>query len=92
MALNNLIKSSDLEDIWRIRNPNHKKYTWFGPNKASRIDYWLTSASLNSQIEFVDSHYFPFSDHHGVRIEIKTNEIKQGKGVWKMNAEHFLSH
>ena len=91
ITLRQMIKSLNLEDIWRIRNPNCKNYTWFGPNKASRIDYWLTSASLNSQINKIESHYFPFSDHHGVKIELKTTEIKPGKGNWKMNSEHLLN-
>ena len=91
VALRHLIRSIGLEDIWRIRNPDSKKYTWFGPDKASRIDYWLSSISLNSQIKKIDSHHFPFSDHHGVRIEVNTKEIKCGKGVWKMNAEHLFN-
>ena len=92
VALRHLCKSLDLEDIWRIRNPNQRDFTWFGPNnKASRIDYWLISASLNGQVNKIESHYFPFSDHHGVKIEIRTKEIQHGKGVWKMNAEHLFN-
>ena len=91
-ALHQLAQTHDLEDIWRIQNPDKKQYTWFGHNnKASRIDFWLTSASLNGQIEKISSHYFPFSDHHGTRIELRTHEIKTGKGVWKMNGEHILT-
>ena len=56
VALRHLMRSLGLEDIWRIRNSDSKKYTWFGPDKASRIDYWLSSTSLyNSQIKNIDS-------------------------------------
>ena len=91
IALRHLMHTLHLEDIWRIRNPDLKKYTWFGKSKASRIDYWLTSSSLNGQVRKIDSHHCPFSDHHGVTIAIKTNEIRPGKGVWKMNADHLLN-
>ena len=82
----NLMRTYDLEDIWRRRNPDKRQYTWFGSEgKASRLDYWLISASLNGQVEHIDSHFSPFSDHHGTIIVLRTHEIKTGKGVWKMN-------
>ena len=29
--------------------------------------------------------YFPFNDHDGVTVSLKTNEAERGPGVWKMN-------
>lgn len=43
---NNLIGefliNNNLTDIWRVRNPGIKSFSWFKPNGAckSRIDYW----------------------------------------------------
>ena len=85
-----LAQVHDLQDIFRIRNPNKKKYTYFCENKASRIDFWLTSTSLNNQIERVDTQYNPYSDHHGIKLSFRTNETKVGKGLWKMNTTNIL--
>ena len=86
-----LAQTHDLEDIWRTRNPGQKQYTWFCNKKASRIDYFLTSVSLNNQINLVKSHYNPYSDHHGIRMTFRTNETVVGKGLWKMNNEIILT-
>ena len=83
--LQHFIKKYQLEDIWRTKYPKHKKYTYFGDNKGSRIDYWLTSTSLNRQIDEVDSYYNPFSDHHGIKLAVETKTPEIGKGIWKMN-------
>ena len=84
------IKKYELEDIWRTKNPKEKKFTYFGDNKGSRIDYWLTSLSLTRQIEDVDTYYNSFSDHHGIKLVIETKTPKIGKGIWKMNNSHIV--
>ena len=90
-----LIQKHDLEDIFRRRNPDKKQYTYYKNDKttgqASRIDYWLTSVSLNNQIEITDSHYNPHSDHHGIKLVFRTNETKVGKGLYKINVSHILT-
>ena len=88
--LHDFIKSYQLEDIWRVKYPTEKRYTYFGDNKGSRIDYWLSSVSLNRQIEEVDSYYNSFSDHHGIKITIQTKTPKIGKGIWKLNNSHII--
>ena len=85
-----LIQTHDLEDIWRTRNPDSLKYTYFRGDKASRIDYFLTSISLNNQIDTVYAIYNPYSDHHGIRLIFRTQETVMGKGPWKMNASKIL--
>lgn len=81
----------DLEDVWRRRNPENKEYTWHGRGKKSRIDYWLTSVSLGSQIDIAFHSFAPYTDHSAINIILNTKEIKRGKGTWKMNAEHLLN-
>ena len=80
----------DLEDIWRRRNPYDREYSWTGQGKYSRIDYWLTSRSLNSQIDKVNYCFAPFTDHSAINLVINTEEVKRGKGTWKMNSGHLL--
>ena len=90
-----LTQKHDLEDIFRTRYPDKKQYTYFkndeNTGQASRIDYWLTSISLNNQIEVVDSHYNPYSDHHGIKLVFRTNETKVGKGLYKINVSNVIS-
>ena len=85
-----LAQVHDLQDIYRIRYPDKKTYTYFRENKASRIDFWLTAASLNNQIETVDTQYNLFSDHHGIKLSFRTQETKVWRGLWKMNTANIL--
>ena len=88
--LNYLCNIFDLEDIWRRRYPLNREYTWTGKGKFSRIDFWLTSRSLNSQIDKVYISFAPFTDHSAIILVINTEEVKRGKGTWKMNSDHLL--
>ena len=80
----------DLEDIWRRRHPTEREYSWTGQGKYSRIDYWLTSRSLNSQIDKVFYCFAPFTDHSAINLVINTEQVKRGRGTWKMNSDHLL--
>ena len=88
--LNYLCNIFDLEDVWRRRYPTNREYTWTGKGKYSRIDFWLTSRSLNSQIDKVYICFAPFTDHSAINLVINTEEVKRGKGTWKMNTDHLL--
>ena len=58
--------------------------------KASRIDYFLTSTSLNNQIHETKISYAPYTDHRIITLTIRTNEMKRGPGMWKMNTSHII--
>ena len=80
----------DLEDIWRRRNPDKNEYTWQGRGKMSRIDMFLTSKSLNSQVQEISHSHAPYTDHSVVTLSIRIGDVKRGKGLWKMNTAHIL--
>ena len=88
--LHHLTDTFDLEDVWRRRYPNENEFTWKGQNKMSRIDFWLTSLSLNNQIDDVYHCYAPYTDHNSINLILRTDEIAQGKGIWKMNTSNIL--
>ena len=46
----------DLHDIWRVKNPTKRSYTWSQSNPLifSRLDYWLISNSLSDNVCHVD--------------------------------------
>ena len=80
-----------LEDIWRRRYPAKREYTWEGGGKMSRIDFWLTSISLNNQVEDVHHTFASYTDHNAVHLTLRTHETARGKGVWKMNTSNLLN-
>ena len=84
--LSNVMNNFDLEDVWRRRNPNQLEFSWESRGKMSRIDYFLVSESLDSQVKDIQYLYAPFSDHRPVFLKLKTSDIIRGPGIWKMNA------
>ena len=58
--LNNIMLKNDLSDIWKVRNPLTKRYTWRQKHHLiqRRLDFWLTSNSLQDDIE--KNRYFNF--------------------------------
>ena len=81
-----LCKVLDIEDVWRRRFPDTIEYSWRGRGKKSRIDYWLSSISLNNQIKSVFYSVAPYTDHHAINMIIDLKEAKKGPGIWKMNS------
>ena len=64
-CLSSLTSSPDLVDIWRLRHPGEREYTWRRPNgtQGSRLDmFWLSSA-LFDLVRRVDILPFFRSDH-----------------------------
>lgn len=53
IVLNNLMKSLNLVDIWRIHNPTEKEFSFFSQvhNTFSRIDYFLIDSKLTAVIK-----------------------------------------
>lgn len=83
--IGNIIESYDLEDVYRRRFPEKKLFSWCRGTKASRIDYWLISKSLDNQVDNIDYKVCPLSDHGLVELKFRTTETKHGKGIWRMN-------
>ena len=78
----------DLVDIWRLRNPHVKRYTWrrLRPNLVqSRIDFFLTSDSLQMTITKADITPSVLTDHSAISITIGDSKHKLGSSYWKLN-------
>ena len=79
-----------LVDIFRVTNPETKRYTWRGMTKrgqaASRLDYFLVSVPLIYDLVETTIEPSILSDHSLISLTIKIAEsIKKGKGFWKFN-------
>ena len=86
-TINNFMNKTGLLDIWRIQNPERKRFTRRStkPCRASILDYFLISEdilSLNPKAEILNSYK---SDHNIMSLSISKSTQKRGKGLWKFN-------
>ena len=79
----------DLVDIWRIRNPDTKRFTWRQkkPFIQRRLDYWLISDVCQDNIEKSDIISSINSDHSAIFLHFNNIvDQKHGPSFWKFNA------
>ena len=83
-----ILTELDLLDIWRIKNPETKSFTWSqkSPRIFCRLDYWLISNIFYDLVRSADIIPAVRTDHDAIFLEIGKlqNKIK-GPGHWKMN-------
>ena len=84
-AIQKLMDTLDLVDVWRHSNPNATRYTWRRSRQASRIDYFLTSFSMLTLIKKTDIEERFRSDHNLISLHLTINEYPRGPGYWKFN-------
>ena len=78
----------DLVDIWRIKNPQSKSYTWSqrSPQIFCRLDYWLISNNLQDFVNSTDITPAIKTDHAAIELVLAdSNQEAKGPGFWKMN-------
>ena len=90
--LQNLCDMYKLEEIWRQRNPNTIRYSWFksydDPNtQASRIDLTFVSKGLDARVS--NTSYLPgiMTDHAAMFCAVKLEKNSRGVGYWKLNTQ-----
>ena len=77
----------DLLDPWREQHPDSKIFTWHNSrNKQSRLDYFLISTDILSNVEKTEIHPGYRSDHSIVEIQLNFNSHERGRGLWKFNS------
>ena len=77
-----------MHDIWRIKNPTKRSFTWgqSQPLILSRLDYWFISDSLSDNVCDVDIIPSTKTDHSAIIIEFKDiGDSFKGPGLWKLN-------
>ena len=62
----------DLVEIWRIKNPQLKSYTWSqkSPEVFCRLDYWLISNNLQDFVKSTDIIPAIKTDHAAIDLVI----------------------
>ena len=84
-----LMDDYDLVDIWRLRNPNKKRFTFRQktPLVQTRLDYFLTSSNIQETITVADIIPSVWSDHSAIAIGVKhMPQNSKGPGYWKFNS------
>ena len=79
----------NLIDIWRIRNPEIKRFTWRQkkPLIQRRLDFWLISEICQEDIEKSDIISSINSDHSAIILHFSSiSKQKYGLSFWKFNA------
>ena len=74
-------------DVWRNRNPDSAKFTFVKkrPYVASRLDYILLEASVDSWCDNIQIIPGFRSDHSAVVANILPYSCERGRGYWKLN-------
>ena len=86
-----LLEKYDLIDIWRIRNPFSKRYTFrknhFSGYIQRRLDYIFVSNTLQESLQQTSILPSFCSDHSPILVSYnKPTEISMGKNFWKFNS------
>ena len=88
-AIEQIQSELDVHNIWRIKNPTTRSYTWSQsePLIFSRLDYWLISNSLSDNVSSVDIIPAIKTDHSAIVIVFQDlgNKAK-GPGIGNLTA------
>ena len=90
--VNEYIESNSLIDIWRVRNPTRKFFSWrrMKPVKLeSRIDLMIIDQGIAQWVSKIEMKQSFRTDHLLVFCNIDINMIKRGAGIWKFNSNHL---
>ena len=85
-----ILEKFDLCDIWRIRNPKTKRFTFrqkhFSGLIQRRLDYFFVSNLLQESVKHTDILASLSSDHSPILISLmKCINPSRGRGLWKFN-------
>ena len=84
------MEEANLQDIWRIKNPHKRQYTWCSNHKPPimcRLDFFLVSTNINGYYKNCDIVPGYKSDHSCITLNLQVNEETRGRGFWKFNSE-----
>ena len=85
-----ITENLDLCDIWRIRNPKRKRFTFRQHHSTDfihgRLNYFFTFNSLQEYIKIGDTLAAFSTDHSPVTLSLyHLKDFQRGRGLWKFN-------
>ena len=87
-TLSKIISDMKLIDVWRLKHPASKEYTYIDPSHKghdSRIDLWLISHSVYETAKACKITESPAPDHRAVCLTLNLITKTRGAGYWKLN-------
>ena len=84
-----MMSENDLCDIFRIRNPDSRRFTWRrkAPFLQRRLDCCLVSDRLQESIETIDIIPSIASDHSAIILKLRPTYVgNRGRSYWKFNS------
>ena len=84
-----LILDLNLLDIWRIRNPDKRRYTWKQkkPVVQGRLDYWLISDDFQDDVDSADIILSIKTDDAAIVLYMNSIEKQPpGPSYWNFNS------
>lgn len=83
-----MLTKMELVDIWRELNPEILRYTWRRPTpfQQARLDFFLVSDNIITNIKSADILYSYRSDHSLVTVEVAFKEEEKYRSFWKFNS------
>ena len=88
-VLEQICLDMDLVDVWRIRNPDIRSFTWkqTKPLIQRRLDFWLISDICQDEVEQVKIIPSIKSDHSAITLLFNgIEEQRHGPSHWKFNS------
>ena len=78
----------ELSDVWREINPEVPRFTWRRPTpfQQSRLDFFLISDTLLSNVKDADIVPGYRSDHSFITVDLEFKEEIKHKTYWKFNS------
>lgn len=77
-----------LTDIWRVRHPHERAFTFRRGSYSSRLDLFLVSPQLADLSRDTKISFLPCSDHSLISIQINFDfNTERGPGFWRFNTE-----
>ena len=86
--IENIQNVFNVQDVWRIKHPNQKSFTWSlkSPFIFFRLDYWLVSDSLYDKVGNLDIVSAIKKGHSPITLQLhKIEEGPEGPGFWTLN-------
>ena len=85
-----ITENLDLCDIWRIRNPKRKRFTFRQHHSTGfiqrQLDYFFISNSLQESIKTADTLAAFSIDHSPITLSLcHLKKFSRGRGLWKFN-------
>lgn len=84
--LNLVMEEWSVTDVWRVRNPSTRAYTFRRGHYASRLDYFLVSSHLADVVTSIKHEILVHSDHAMVLLSLRPKlNNNRGPGFWKFD-------